>query len=115
MDAARYVLDVGKKVRYKGASGVRERCKQHKKRRRCMAQLVFLHGPGAGGCAEAFRYQLEHFPGSLAPTLPGHPDGAPCASVERYTEWLRGWLWARSSGRRAHMNCGCEPLRTRPY
>jgi pimeloyl-ACP methyl ester carboxylesterase len=57
--------------------------------------MVFLHGPGAGGCAEAFRYQLDHFPGSLAPTLPGHPAGAPCASVERYTEWLRGWLWAQ--------------------
>jgi pimeloyl-ACP methyl ester carboxylesterase len=60
-----------------------------------VTQLVFIHGPGAGGCAEAFRDQLEYFPGSLAPTLPGHPAGAPCASVERYTDWLRGWLWAR--------------------
>ena len=64
-----------------------------------MAQLVFLHGPGAGGCGEAFRYQLDDFPGSLAPTLPGHPAGAPCASVERYTEWLRGWLWAQGRQR----------------
>jgi len=60
-----------------------------------MTQLVFIHGPGAGGCAESFRYQLDHFPGSLAPTLPGHPAGAPCASIERYTDWLRGWLWAQ--------------------
>jgi pimeloyl-ACP methyl ester carboxylesterase len=60
-----------------------------------MSQLVFIHGPGAGGCAEAFRYQLDHFPGSIAPTLPGHPAGAPCANVERYAEWLRGWLWAQ--------------------
>jgi pimeloyl-ACP methyl ester carboxylesterase len=60
-----------------------------------MSQLVFLHGPGAGGCAEAFRYQLDYFPGSIAPTLPGHPAGAPCASIERYTEWVRGWLWAQ--------------------
>ena len=60
-----------------------------------MPQLVFLHGPGAGGCAEAFRYQLDYFPGSLAPTLPGHRAGASCASVERYTEWVRGWLWAQ--------------------
>jgi len=60
-----------------------------------MTQLVFLHGPGAGGCAEAFRYQLDHFPGSIAPTLPGHLTGVPCASVERYTEWVRGWLWAQ--------------------
>ena len=60
-----------------------------------MPQLVFLHGPGAGGCAEAFRYQLDYFRGSLAPTLPGHGAGASCASVERYTEWVRGWLWAQ--------------------
>jgi len=60
-----------------------------------MAQLVFIHGPGAGGCAESFRYQLDHFPGSLAPTLPGHLVGTPCASIERSTDWLRGWLWAQ--------------------
>src|SRR5262245_47083160 len=60
-----------------------------------MPQLVFLHGPGAGGCAEAFRYQLNYFHGSLAPTLPGHGASASCASVERYTEWVRGWLWAQ--------------------
>jgi pimeloyl-ACP methyl ester carboxylesterase len=60
-----------------------------------MTQMVFIHGPGAGGCAEAFVYQLEHYPGSLAPTLPGHPDGAPCPNVERYADWLRGWLWAQ--------------------
>ena len=64
-----------------------------------MPQLVFLHGPGAGGCAEAFRYQLDHFHGSLAPTLPGHAAGASCASVERYTEWVRGWLWAQDQPR----------------
>lgn len=64
-----------------------------------MSQLVFLHGPGAGGCAEAFRYQLDHFPGSLAPTLPGHLAGAPCTTVERYTDWVRGWLWARGHRR----------------
>lgn len=60
-----------------------------------MKNFVFIHGPGAGGCAESYVHQLQHFPGSLAPTLPGHPDGAPCADVERYTEWLRGWLWAQ--------------------
>jgi pimeloyl-ACP methyl ester carboxylesterase len=64
-----------------------------------MSQLVFLHGPGAGGCTEAFRYQLDHFPGSLAPTLPGHGAGVSCASVERYTEWVRGWLWAQGQHR----------------
>ncbi|HEY7708739.1 MAG TPA: alpha/beta hydrolase [Candidatus Entotheonella sp.] len=64
-----------------------------------MSQLVFIHGPGAGGCAAGFRYQLEEFPSSLAPTLPGHLEGASCESVERYTEWLRGWLWAQGQSR----------------
>jgi len=60
-----------------------------------MSPLVFIHGPGAGGCAEGFRLQRHHFPGSLAPTLPGHLAGAPCDSVKAYTDWLRGWLWAQ--------------------
>ena len=60
-----------------------------------MTQLVFIHGPGAGGCADSYCHQLARYPGSLAPNLPGHPDGAPCASVERYADWLRGWLHAQ--------------------
>lgn len=64
-----------------------------------MSQLVFIHGPGAGGCAEAFRYQLDHFPGSLAPNLPGHLSGTSCPSIERYTDWVRGWLWAQGEQR----------------
>lgn len=60
-----------------------------------MTQLVFLHGPGAGGCADAFHYQLQHFPGSVAPSLPGHLEGTRCDDVERYTDWVRGWLWAQ--------------------
>ena len=61
-----------------------------------MAQLVFIHGPGAGGCADAFVNQLKHFPGSVAPTLPGHLQGEPhMMDVARLTEWVRGWLWAQ--------------------
>jgi pimeloyl-ACP methyl ester carboxylesterase len=60
-----------------------------------MPQFVFIHGPGAGGCADSFVYQLEHFPGSVAPHLPGHLSGSPCPDVPRYTEWLRGWLWSQ--------------------
>ena len=60
-----------------------------------MSNFVFIHGPGAGGCADSFVHQLRHFPNSLAPTLPGHPDGTACRDVERYTEWLRGWLWSQ--------------------
>ena len=62
-------------------------------------QVVFLHGPGAGGCSESFRYQLKHFKGSIAPDLPGHLSGTHCASVERYMEWVRGWLWAQGHSR----------------
>ena len=60
-----------------------------------MTQFVFIHGPGAGGCADSYVHQLEHFPGSVAPNLPGHLSGEPCANVARYTDWLRGWLWAQ--------------------
>jgi len=60
-----------------------------------MPQLVFLHGPGAGACADAYTYQLKHFQGSVAPTLPGHLEGTRCADVKGYTEWVRGWLWAQ--------------------
>jgi pimeloyl-ACP methyl ester carboxylesterase len=60
-----------------------------------MTQMVFIHGPGAGGCADSFVHQLKHYRGSLAPTLPGHLRGDPCPNVERYAEWLRGWLWSK--------------------
>ncbi|MGH8648095.1 MAG: alpha/beta fold hydrolase, partial [Burkholderiales bacterium] len=60
-----------------------------------MSQLVFLHGPGAGACADAYDYQRRHFPDSVAPNLPGHLEGARCPDVARYTEWVRGWLWAQ--------------------
>ena len=64
-----------------------------------MPQLVFIHGPGAGACADAYVHQLAHFPGSVAPNLPGHLGGARCADVARYAEWVRGWLWARGLNR----------------
>lgn len=60
-----------------------------------MAQLVFVHGPGAGGCADAYHYQRQHFPRAVAPNLPGHLEGTRCPDVARYTEWVRGWLWAQ--------------------
>jgi len=60
-----------------------------------MPQLVFLHGPGAGACADAYYYQRQHFPDSVAPTLPGHIEGTRCPDIARYTDWVRGWLWAQ--------------------
>ena len=62
-----------------------------------MKQLVFIHGPGAGGCSAAFEQQLRHFPNSLAPDLPGHLEGERCLSVKSYTDWVRGWLWAQNT------------------
>jgi pimeloyl-ACP methyl ester carboxylesterase len=64
-----------------------------------MPQLVFIHGPGAGACADAFVHQLRYFPGSVAPTLPGHLEGTRCPDVARYTDWVRGWLWAQERTR----------------
>ncbi|MCC6534114.1 MAG: alpha/beta hydrolase [Burkholderiales bacterium] len=64
-----------------------------------MPQLVFLHGPGAGACADAYHYQLKHFPAALAPSLPGHLEGTRCPDVARYSEWVRGWLWAQQRHR----------------
>ena len=60
-----------------------------------MSQLVFIHGPGAGACADAYYYQRRRFPDSVAPNLPGHLEGTRCPDVARYTEWVRGWLWAQ--------------------
>jgi pimeloyl-ACP methyl ester carboxylesterase len=64
-------------------------------RRNAMPQLVFIHGPGAGACADAYCHQRAYFPASVAPNLPGHLEGQRCPDVARYAEWLRGWLWAQ--------------------
>lgn len=53
-------------------------------------KLVFIHG--SGGTGRVWRYQTEHFPGSVAVTLPGHPDGVSCESIEEATSWLRSEL-----------------------
>jgi len=60
-----------------------------------MPQLVFIHGPGASGTAAAWKNQLNYFPGSVAPTLPGNLEGTHCPDVVRNMEWVRGWLWAQ--------------------
>jgi pimeloyl-ACP methyl ester carboxylesterase len=53
-------------------------------------KLVFVHG--SGGTGRVWKYQTEHFPGSVAVTLPGHPDGDPCESIGEATSWLRSEL-----------------------
>jgi pimeloyl-ACP methyl ester carboxylesterase len=57
-------------------------------------KLVFIHG--SGGCKEVWHYQTSHFSEADAVALPGHPYGVPCASVDSYVEWLRGYI--RDSG-----------------
>lgn len=64
-----------------------------------MHQLVFIHGPGAGGNSQAWHEQLKYFPGSLAPDMPGNPEGSTCHSLAGCVEWLRGWLWAQGKKR----------------
>lgn len=54
---------------------------------------VFIHGAGSSGLA--FHYQLQHFPEAMALDLPGHPEGTPCASIDGYLEWTRGFIAAR--------------------
>ena len=49
-------------------------------------KLIFI--PGSGGTSSVWHYQTEHFSGSEAISLPGHPEGKPCTSVEDYADWL---------------------------
>jgi pimeloyl-ACP methyl ester carboxylesterase len=53
-------------------------------------KLVFIHGSGAIG--EVWHYQKEHFKGSDAPDLPGHPEGKLCTSMEEYSDWLHWYF-----------------------
>ena len=53
-------------------------------------QLVFIHG--SGGTGEVWQYQLEAFPGAVAPTLPGHPDGEIISTMEGYTRWVHSFI-----------------------
>lgn len=56
-------------------------------------KLLFIHGSGSMG--EVWRYQRQHFPGSEAIDLPGHPQSQPLGSVEEYADWLRGYVQGR--------------------
>ena len=56
-------------------------------------KLIFVHGSGLTGAM--FYYQTQHFPHSEAVTLPGHPDGKPCPTLDGYVEWLRGYIAAK--------------------
>lgn len=53
-------------------------------------QLLFIHGSGA--TEKAWKYQTEHFPGSIAITLPGHPEGECLASIPAMAAWLKQYV-----------------------
>ena len=55
-------------------------------------KLVFIHG--AGESSLSFYYQLRRFRSSKGIDLPGHASGKPCASIEGYLEWVRGFIAA---------------------
>jgi pimeloyl-ACP methyl ester carboxylesterase len=52
--------------------------------------LIFIHG--AGNTSLVWHYQTEYFADSEAISLPGHPEGKPCASIDDYTEWLHQYI-----------------------
>ncbi len=56
-------------------------------------KLLFIPGSGNGG--EVWQYQTEYFAESEGISLPGHPEGEPCTSVDDYVEWLRGYVHQR--------------------
>ena len=53
-------------------------------------KLIFIHGAGNTGLV--WHYQTEYFAGSEAITLPGHPEGEACTSIDDYTEWLHQYV-----------------------
>jgi pimeloyl-ACP methyl ester carboxylesterase len=56
-------------------------------------KLLFIPGSGAGRVF--WNNQTVAFPGSEAAALPGHPEGAPCPTIEAYTAWLHDYVAAR--------------------
>ena len=53
-------------------------------------KLLFIPGSGAGG--EVWQYQTEYFADSEGISLPGHPEGEPCTSIDEYVEWVRDYI-----------------------
>ena len=53
-------------------------------------KLIFVHAAGSWG--GIWQKQLDYFNGAEAVTLPGHPEGELCKSVEEYTDWLHEYI-----------------------
>ena len=53
-------------------------------------KLIFIHGAGNTGLV--WHYQTEYFAASDAISLPGHPQGKPCTSIDDYAQWLHRYV-----------------------
>lgn len=53
-------------------------------------KLIFIHGAGNTGLV--WHYQTEYFADSEAISLPGHPQGKPCTSIDDYAQWLHRYV-----------------------
>jgi pimeloyl-ACP methyl ester carboxylesterase len=56
-------------------------------------KLAFIHGSGNTGLV--WQYQTRQFADSEAISLPGHPGGMPCSSIEGYTVWLHKYVFEK--------------------
>ena len=55
---------------------------------------MFVHG--AGEVSGVWHYQVRDFAGSDAVSLPGHPQGEVCSSIEEYAAWLDNYTRERN-------------------
>lgn len=53
-------------------------------------KLIFVHGAGNTGLV--WHYQTQYFTDSEAISLPGHPQGKLCTSIDQYAEWLHQYV-----------------------
>ena len=53
-------------------------------------KLLFIPGSACG--KKAWMCQTRYFTDSEAVTLPGHPEGTPCSSIDGYVAWLRSYI-----------------------
>ena len=56
-------------------------------------KLYLIHG--AGGSKHVWQYQTAFFPGAVAISLPGHPEGEGHRTIDAYAAWLHDLLLQR--------------------
>ncbi len=50
-------------------------------------QIIFIHGSGSTGYN--WKHQSDHFPGSIAVDLPGHPEGELLPTIKEASDWVK--------------------------